>query len=68
MQIVVNARTVELGDTTSLTYARIVTLARLKGRPTVTYSSAEASGTLVFNETVELVDGMVFNVAHTESA
>lgn len=69
--IVVNGLQLKVTKPT-LTYETIVEVAGLKGTPSCTYSGEgqvyRLQGILAPGESVKLVEGMVFSVAHTNNA
>lgn len=56
------------GGGPDLTYADVVNLARMTGQPSVTWSAGQQGGILSPDQSVRLVQDMVFNAAHTGAA
>jgi hypothetical protein len=70
MRIVINGRTVETDDE-DLSYDQLITIAcghNLYRDATVTYKSSDDQGSLTRGESVEIEDGMIFNVVVTGSS
>lgn len=69
MKIVINGSEVET-TAESLSYEDVVSMARERGHPSVTWSvrGSRDGGTLYTGKSVTVVDGLVINCVHTGNA
>jgi hypothetical protein len=66
MNVIVNGRQVVTPPV--ITYEQLIELAASRPGATVTYKCSDDQGSLVEGEGIEVEEGMIFNVAVTDSA